>query len=136
MVLLRAFIDSLDQRGDLLRITREVDPVYEAAAVIRAVRGRPVLFERVAGRSMPVVSNVCASRELVALGLGIGRDQLMDRLAAAAETQEDPPVIGPEQYQEIQVDLRSLPILTHYPEDGGPYVASGIAVARDPEYGL
>lgn len=136
MGLLRAFIDSLDQRGDLLRITREVDPVYEAAAVIRAFRGRPVLFERVAGRSMPVVANVCASRELVARALGIGRAELMDRLAAAAHPPEDPPVIGSEEYQEIQVDLRSLPILTHYPEDGGPYIASGIAVASDSEYGL
>lgn len=135
-VLLRAFIDSLDRRGDLLRITREVDPVYETAAVIRAVRGQPVVFERVAGHSLPVVANVCASRELVALGLGIGRDELLGRLAAAADAPQEPAVIGSEDYGEIPVDLRSLPILTHYPEDGGPYVASGIAVARDPEYGL
>jgi UbiD family decarboxylase len=37
---------------------------------------------------------------------------------------------------EPEVDLRRLPILTHYEKDGGPYVTAGVGVARDPEYGL
>jgi UbiD family decarboxylase len=31
--------------------------------------------------------------------------------------------------------LGKLPILTYYPMDGGPYIASAVAVANDPEYG-
>ena len=37
---------------------------------------------------------------------------------------------------QLPVDLAALPILTHYREDGGPYIASGVAVARDGTYGL
>jgi UbiD family decarboxylase len=32
-------------------------------------------------------------------------------------------------------DLRSLPLLKHLPEDGGPYITSGVSVVHDPDYG-
>jgi UbiD family decarboxylase len=33
------------------------------------------------------------------------------------------------------VDLTALPILTHLPEDAGPYVTSAVVIIRDPEFG-
>jgi UbiD family decarboxylase len=41
-----------------------------------------------------------------------------------------------EGYQEVLTDLTKFPILLHYPFDGGPYISSGVIIARDPELGL
>ena len=133
---LHNFVDLLDRQGDLLRIPRPVSPRFEAAALIKALRGRPVLLEQVEGQSMPVVSNVCASRALVSTALQVQPGELIRHLAHAADSPVEPPVEPAEGYQELAPDLSRLPVLTHYAEDAGPYIASGIAVARDPEHGL
>ncbi|MGQ9583738.1 MAG: UbiD family decarboxylase [Thermoplasmatota archaeon] len=133
---LREFINLLERKGLLTRVTRPVSTVYEASTLIKMLDGRPLLFERVRGHDMPIVSNICATRELVCLGLGIERRELIPRLAAAIDHPEPPAVEDTDEYRDVGTDLRRLPILTYYPFDGGPYIASGIAIARDPEYGL
>lgn len=133
---LREFLKLLESKGMLTRIKREVDTVYEAATLIKMLDGRPLYFERVKGHKMPVVSNICATRELVCLGLGIRREELITRLAEAIDHPKPPAVENTTDYTDIGTDLTRLPILTYYPFDGGPYIASGIAIARDPEYGL
>ena len=135
-MLLRDFARLLEERGELIRIAREVDPVLEASALIRKLRGRPVMLERVRGQTMPVVANLCASREQVCAALGVPRDGLLTHLGQANGARTEPRVVPATAYEQLDVDLSALPILTHYAEDGGPYIASGIAVARDGEYGL
>ncbi|MBW2261093.1 MAG: UbiD family decarboxylase [Deltaproteobacteria bacterium] len=130
------FVDLIEERVGLLRVGRPVDPAYEIASVIKRLGGRPVVFEHVKGRSMPVVSNVCSTRDLVCLGLGIERGELIQRLADAAENPGEPEIVPADGYEEVAPDLSRLPVLTYHREDGGPYIASGIVVAVDEEYGL
>ena len=104
--------------------------------VVRKLDGRPLLFENVKGHSMQVISNICATRDLVCEGLGIPRRELIPRMAGAIERPRPPAVEEAEGYTDIGPDLTRLPILTYYPIDGGPYVTSGIAISRDKEFGL
>ena len=67
---LREFVDLLADRGRLRTISREVSPKYEVAALMAQAGDTPLLFTNVGGSRMPAVTNICASRELVALGLG------------------------------------------------------------------
>ncbi len=67
---LREFVDLLADKGRLRTISREVSPKYEVAALMAQAGDTPLLFTNVDGSQMPVVTNICASRELVALGLG------------------------------------------------------------------
>jgi 2,5-furandicarboxylate decarboxylase 1 len=133
---LRQFIDRIESKQQLVRITKPVDTVFEIATVIKKLKGRTVLFQNVKGSAMPVVSNVCSTKELVCLGLGIQKSDLIKRLMSAADNPEKPPVVSASGYRAIARDLDRIPVLTHFREDGGPYIASGIAVARDPEYGI
>ncbi|MCK4405693.1 MAG: UbiD family decarboxylase [Hadesarchaea archaeon] len=133
---LREFVDRLDKRGLLVRIKRPVDVKYETATLMKMLDGKPVLFEQVKGFSMPVVANICSSRELIALGLGIEQDEIISKLAEAVDHPKEPKVVKAIGYEEIDVDLTRLPILTHYPLDGGPYISSGVVVASDPQLGL
>ena len=72
---LRAFIAFLQQRGELVRVTAEVDPRLEITEICTRLLhngGPAVLFERVKGATMPVLANLFGTQERV--GLAIGRD--------------------------------------------------------------
>ncbi len=133
---LREFVDRLDKRGLLVRIKRPVDVKYEMATLMKMLDGKSILFEQVKGSSMPVVANICSSRELIALGLGIEQNEIISKLTEAVDHPKEPKVVEAKGYEEIDVNLTKLPILTHYPLDGGPYISSGVVVASDPELGL
>lgn len=67
---LTAFLDRLEDDGDLRRITAEVDAEFEIAEITRRVRhepsGGPVLvFENVRGHTVSVVTNLLAKRRRV-----------------------------------------------------------------------
>jgi 4-hydroxy-3-polyprenylbenzoate decarboxylase len=70
---LREFIDDLERRGELLRISAEVDPVLEMTEIAdRTLRagGPALLFENPRGHSIPVLANLFGSERRVALGMG------------------------------------------------------------------
>ncbi|MEW5937730.1 MAG: UbiD family decarboxylase [Candidatus Thermoplasmatota archaeon] len=133
---LRGFVNLLDEKGLLVRIGKEVDAKYEVSTVMKMLDGKPLLFERVGGFSMPVVANVCSTRQLVAMGLGCREDDIIQKLAGAIEMPAEPETLSAKGYSELECDLGKLPILTHYQFDRAPYISSGIVIAQDSEYGL
>ncbi|MEW6069054.1 MAG: UbiD family decarboxylase [Candidatus Thermoplasmatota archaeon] len=133
---MREFVKILDKKGLLVRIKKSVGVKYEIATLMKLLDGKPLLFENVKGFKIPVVANICSTRELVALGLGIDKKELIQKLAYAIDNPKEPKLVDAEGYEEIAPDLTKLPILTHYPFDGGPYISSGIVVARDRELGI
>ncbi len=70
---LRDFISQLEKRGDLKRITQEVDPRLEMTEIAdRTLRagGPALLFENPKGSDIPVLANLFGTPERVALGMG------------------------------------------------------------------
>ena len=70
---LRDFIAQLEARGELKRITREVDPNLEMTEIgDRVLRsgGPALLFERPKGSDIPVLANLFGTVRRVALGMG------------------------------------------------------------------
>jgi UbiD family decarboxylase len=135
---LRRLLQALESSGRLLTVTRPVDPHLEMAAVIHALGERPVLFEHVTGSDYPVVAGLCSRRDLAASGLGIAQEQLVSTLSQALHNPIAPPMVKAAACQEVvegRANLYRLPILTHLPADGGPYVSAGVAVVKDPELG-
>ncbi|MEE9323780.1 MAG: UbiD family decarboxylase [Candidatus Aenigmarchaeota archaeon] len=132
----REFFDALGKKGMLTRIKKEVDTKYEISTIMKKLDGRPLLFENVKGFDVPVIANICSTRELVAVGLGIKEKEIIKKLSHAIENPKEPEIAKAEGYEEMEVDLSKLPILTYYPFDGGPYIASGIVIANDKEFGI
>jgi 4-hydroxy-3-polyprenylbenzoate decarboxylase len=70
---LRDFIDDLESRGELKRISKPVSPNLEMTEIadrtLRA-RGPALLFENPAGYSTPVLANLFGTEQRVALGMG------------------------------------------------------------------
>ena len=70
---LRDFITQLEKRGQLKRITQQVDPNLEMTEIcdrtLRA-RGPALLFENVKNSDIPVLGNLFGTPQRVALGMG------------------------------------------------------------------
>ena len=70
---LREFIAFLEQRGELIRISQEVDPNLEMTEIsdrtLRA-KGPALLFENPKGYDTPVLCNLFGTPERVAMGMG------------------------------------------------------------------
>jgi 4-hydroxy-3-polyprenylbenzoate decarboxylase len=159
-----AFVRALEQRGELVRIRRPVDARLEVAAIAdRVVKagGPALLFESVSGSAFPLLINAFGSEGRMALALGV--DDLTEHARAIAElVQTKAPSSARELAQMAlklpelahvpprpaaraacqervvtgsQVDLGALPVLTCWPDDGGPFITLPQVVTRDPETG-
>src|SRR2546430_6712472 len=140
---LRGFISMLEQShpDDVVRVTEPVDVAYQMQALALELERRrrfPVLiFEQVRGHSIPVVSNVMASRRGLATALGVGESDLPETYAARLKEPLKPVVLGRAPFpvdvrRGDAADLGALPIPTYFPGDGGPYLTAGLLIARDP----
>jgi 2,5-furandicarboxylate decarboxylase 1 len=125
----------LDRSKALRRISKPLDPALEAARALRDVLPSPVLLEGVRGGR--VVSGA-VSRAAAAEALGVPEPELAAQIAEAAEAA--PPPFRPAEpaFREVKgrkVSFRSLPVLTYFRSDGGPYLTGSVFVVNDPELG-
>ncbi|MDO5620285.1 MAG: UbiD family decarboxylase [Paracoccus sp. (in: a-proteobacteria)] len=161
---LRAFLEWNQGRGQVLRLSDPLSVRHEMTAVqLAALRtGGPVLrFDAATlpdGRpaGMPVVTNLFATPDRVAAGMGLTLDQVPDFGAFLAALRSPPPLEGmrdalsrwpmlraalatrprllrhgPVQQNVTEApDLTALPIQTPWPDDGGPLITWPVVVTR------
>lgn len=162
---LHAFLDELERSGELHRVTAEVDPRLEVAAITDRVSkgtgGKALLFERVKGSTIPVATNLFGSSRRMAIALGgesldalAGRmeellaptaaEDSLAALAAAAPLRRYAPVVteagGCQDVVDSEPDLSRYPFLTCWPGDGEPggdgrFITLPLVITRDPETG-
>ncbi|MEN6459884.1 MAG: UbiD family decarboxylase, partial [Syntrophomonas sp.] len=73
---LHEFVLTLEQQGQLKRITAEVDPNLEITEItdrISKAGGPALLFENVKGSTMPLLINAFGSVERMELSLGVNK---------------------------------------------------------------
>lgn len=126
------------------------------------VQNKALLFENT-GTGFPVLINAYGSEKRMAMALGVAKlddlaleieqlfkkmvapkQSLMDKLRALPELAEivswmPKTVSGRGACQEVVMkdpDLSKLPVLTCWPEDGGPFITLPIIHTKDPETGL
>jgi UbiD family decarboxylase len=142
----RTMLANLEQQGEIIRFTKEVDPLTNMAAVEwRAYNelGKASLFTNIAGHAgWQACSQIVADRRKWAIGLGIGEEQLLDEMGARLRREIAPvDAPGPAPVKEViitgdAIDLFDIPSLFTSEHDGGRYLASGIVVIKDPDTGL
>ena len=125
----REFLAGLDSEGSLLHVTRPVTTKYEIPALLQRNEGKPTLFEKVDGGSLPVAGNLFSSMDLLSRSLRFGKDEWISHMDSAMQ-RPGPVVEGRADFEYLEPDLDLLPILTHYPKDQGAYVTSGVVFAQ------
>ncbi len=155
---LQSFLMALEATGDLKRVRIEVDPRFEIAEIAqRAVRegGPALLFERVKGSRFPLAINFLGTLSRIERAIGMHPEALGERLVRFAE-ELNPPTpariwgardlfprllafrprrTGRGRGQEVidrSPDLGALPVITCWPQDGGPFITFPLVVTRHP----
>ncbi len=159
---LREFIRALEKNNELKRIPFEVDPKLEITEFAdRAVKGGgpALLFENVKGSKYPVLINSFASMRRMEIALQVGSvDEVAKRISEYLEMRMPegllnklrmlpklaemgaffPKIVSRGACQEVvnhEPKLSEIPVLTCWPEDGGPYITLPMVFTMDPETG-
>ncbi len=145
---LRQYLQALENVGDVVRVSAEVDPYLELAEIHRRViaAGGPVLiFDNIKGKDFPVVTNMFGSAKRVELAFGARPMEFIEQVAKLPEELLPPTLgkiwglkgfawdalkIGFKKTSDAPVlshrvkhdDLTRLPALTSWSKDGGPFL--------------
>jgi 4-hydroxy-3-polyprenylbenzoate decarboxylase len=160
---LREFIKFLEDKKELVRIKREVDPVLEVTEItdrISKKQGPALLFEKVKGSPYPIAINLFGSYQRMAWALGLNDfGEIGQQFASLLKTDPDmkfmqkiealfdlyklstskPKEVKKASCQEIIKDkdfsLLEYPILQCWPGDAGRFITLPLVITKDPESG-
>ena len=138
---MRGFLAELDAAGELHRVTRKVDPKFELGAVLALKdRGPALLFENVAGSTMPVAGNLLVSRDRFARAFGVTREALDAHCLKALAQPIKPAIVNDAPVQAVihdkAIDIgKMLPVPHWFEREAAPYITAGVIIAKDPETG-
>jgi 4-hydroxy-3-polyprenylbenzoate decarboxylase len=150
---LRACVNDLEKHGHLVRITEEVDPYLEMAAIhlrVHAAGGPAIFFERVKGSAFPAVSNLFGTLERSRFMFRHSIDDVKRMVALKS----DPMQVLRKPFKNLDVPFTALkalprkarfskPVLSHettisqlpqiqcWPKDGGAFVTLPIVYTED-----
>jgi len=147
---LREFIEVLENKGLMVRVKTEVDPILEISEITDRMSkapggGKALFFEKVKGSSFPVVTNLFGSFERMSLSLGVDKlddvarrienllkqappKSLIEKIALLPKLLEFskffPKQIKNAPCQEViekdNPDLGKFPVIKCWPKDGQP----------------
>jgi UbiD family decarboxylase len=158
---LRSFLEQLRRDRDLVVIEAAVDPDQEAAEIHRrviAADGPALLFTNVRGAAFPLATNLFGTARRAELAFGTRPMALMRRLVETVETLMPPTAaklwgardlalqglrVGTRRTSRAPIAdavdapprLDRLPVITCWPEDGGPFVTLPLVYTTHPETG-
>ena len=135
---LREWIDRLDKAGEVARATREVDPRYVPAVIAKAPGA--ALIEKVTGYDIGVVGGLASTRRRIAAGMDCHENDIGKKFQQGIDRPIAPTLVRDSPAFEVtlagdDVDLTRLPIPVLHEKDGGPFLSSGVVVAKDAEVG-
>ena len=140
----RQLLDWLKSRNELCPVDREVDPKHELTAVMRRMQKGPnkaLLFRKVRGSRLPVVTNVFGLRRTVAAALGLEEGDLLRSLVAKENRALPVERVSSAAVQEVvltdNIDVaREVPQVVFSERDAGAYITAGVLIAPHPVTGV
>src|SRR5882757_2240002 len=98
---IRPFLAALEKDGQLVRVSKPVDPEFELSAFLSAADAGPaLLFETVTGSPLRVAGNLLNSRARIAAALGIETADIVPRIHQAIRAPIKPVQVAAGRVQE------------------------------------
>jgi len=127
------FVEQMEKGKEILHIKERLSTIFEISFVMKKLDEQEsmLLFENVENYNVPIVSNVCGTRNRICKGLDVNLNGLYGRLIEGwrsprkAKIVEDGAV-----FEVLEKDLSKIPFLTHFEKDAGPYITSAVVYAR------
>ncbi len=150
---LQSYIAFLDKNypEHIYHVTKEVNPEFEVTAIIakleREGRFPVVVFHNIKGSVIPVVINMHADFQRLAMAIGLPYDaKIRDFTNEYGRREVAPikPVLVNSEDAPVQqvvwegkdVDLYKLPLLKYHEKDAGHYITAGVVIMVDPDIGV
>ncbi|MDY9923990.1 UbiD family decarboxylase [Methanobacterium sp.] len=136
---MRGFLKTLEKDFNTIKIDEKVSVNLEAAEFLKKNPKDTIIMENIRESDMKVISGICNTREKIARALNTDVTGITQKIMGAIN---NPLPINdfksPQDSFDISktADLTELPVLTYYSRDGGPYITSGVIIAKDPETGV
>jgi 4-hydroxy-3-polyprenylbenzoate decarboxylase len=157
---LAEFLEELSTRGDLARVGVEVNPALEIAEITRRVApagGPALLFDRPAGQTIAVVTNLLGTESRACLALGVeSLDELSERIESLIDKNTPhnwferlkmtgdetgankfrPKLVKSGPSQQVvrlgrDVDLAGLPMTKQWPAESAASITAGLLITPE-----
>jgi 2,5-furandicarboxylate decarboxylase 1 len=144
---IRGYLGNLEQQGELVRFSKAVDPHENLTAIGWKTYdrlGKASLFDNLAGfPGWRACNQILTDRRKWAIGLGVEEDRVIQVFNERAKTPIAPVMVdrADAPVKEIietgdDVDLTRIPAAWTSELDPGPFIASGMAIIKDPDTGI
>ena len=136
---MRGFLKTLEKDFNTIKIGEKVSVNLEAAEFLKKNPKDTIIMENISESDMKVVSGICNTREKIARALNTDVTRITQKIMGAINNPvpiNDYKSVGDSFDVSKPADLTELPVLTYYSRDGGPYITSGVIIAKDPETGV
>lgn len=136
---MNGFLKTLEKDFNTIKIDEEVSVNLEAAEFLKKNPKDTIIMENIRESDMKLISGICNTREKIARAINTDVAGITQKIMDAIN---NPVPIN--DFKNVEdcfdvskpADLNEIPILTYYPRDGGPYITSGVIIAKDPETGI
>ena len=136
---MRGFLKTLEKDFNTIKIDEKVSINLEVAEFLKKNPKDTIIIENISESDIKVVSGICNTREKIARALNTDVTGITQKIMGAINNP-----IPIHDYKSAKdsfdvskpADLTELPVLTYYSRDGGPYITSGVIIAKDPETGV
>src|SRR6185295_4116562 len=157
---LQQFVDVLEKEGELVRIKEFVNPILEITEIVDRVsknNGPALLFENT-GTEFPLLINAFGSKKRICLALGVNdlddvskeiealfkslmkpKDNILEKLMMLPKLNQLASYMpkvksGRGECQQVimdKPDVTKFPVMTCWPEDGGPFLTLPVINTKD-----
>jgi len=134
---LRNYISLIKKSKDLKIIKTKVSTKFEIAGITAKVDGsHAVLFENIKESNFSLVANLVGTRKRFALAVGGTENNIHEKVISAIKKAKQPKIIPLGKFMENKSkNFFSMPIVTHFEKESGPFITSSIVYAKNPETG-
>ena len=144
---IRGYLANLEQQGELVRFRKEVDPLENLTAIGWKTYdrlGKASLFDNL--KDFPdwqVCNQILTDRRKWGIGLGVAEEDVIETFNERVKAPVDPVMVDAADapvkevvLKDDEVDLTKVPAAWTSELDPGPFIASGMAIIKDPDTGI
>ena len=134
---LRSYISQIKKINELKTVKTSVSTKFEIAGVTAKVDGsNAILFEKIKESNFRLVSNLVGTRKRFGIAVGGNESNIHEKVISAIKKAKKPKITSSGKFMENKSkNVLSMPIVTHFEKESGPFITSSIAYAKNPETG-
>ena len=134
---LRSYISQIKKIKELKTVKSPVSTKFEIAGITAKVdSSHAVMFEKIKESNFRLISNLVGTRKRFGIAVGGNESNIHEKVISAIKKAKKPKIISSGKFMENKSkNILSMPIVTHFEKESGPFITSSVAYAKNPETG-